>query len=233
MDKLNYPIPTTGFVKLFFEDIEWALGLGLYSDGIIQGIEAQLSELGDNFIVTGCGAGGLGVQEGWIMLDGELLKVDEHANTSTHFEKVQSDHADGARSPQVGPTVYVFQKNRATVTASSGNLAYSGAKNLQSVLKGKTSGRGQYITSGGTYQMDDETSVVIINSVSSATIKMPAPGNAHDGKMFRILNISPSGHTVQTSSGGVQSPTTITPLYYLIYEYYSSLWRCTYNAAIP
>src|SRR6056297_1724763 len=49
---------------------------------------------GDNYIIQGV-TGTTSITAGYIMLDGELLKVDAHTKSSTHFAKVTTYDAGG------------------------------------------------------------------------------------------------------------------------------------------
>lgn len=121
MDKLVVPTPSNGF-PLNNDDIRFFLGLSPYSRGVYQALEGILKAYGDNFIVSGCEITAGTMAEGWVMLDGELLKVDSHSVTDDYFEKVVTYNAAGNKQTQLGSTEDSYQQNRATSTASGGNL---------------------------------------------------------------------------------------------------------------
>lgn len=121
MDKLNVPSPSNGF-PFNNDDIKFFLGLGSYSNGIYQALEGILSAFGTNFIVSGCGVTGSNIAEGWVMLGGELIKVDAHTATDDYFEKVTTYNSDGNKQTQLGSTEDAYEENRATASASSGTL---------------------------------------------------------------------------------------------------------------
>ncbi|MDH4127161.1 MAG: hypothetical protein OEV44_00295 [Spirochaetota bacterium] len=68
------------------------------------------------------------------MLDGEILKVDAHTQTNTHFVKVTTYEAGGNKTFNDSVARQTWQKNRATISAGSGSLAYAGAKRMPNVL---------------------------------------------------------------------------------------------------
>jgi hypothetical protein len=88
---------------------------------------------GDNYIIQGV-TGTTTITAGYIMLGGEILKVDSHTKTNTHFAKVTTYESGGDKTFNNGTPRQTWQKNRATISASSGTLAYSGAKRMPDVL---------------------------------------------------------------------------------------------------
>lgn len=126
MDKINIPGTTNG-IPFNWDDLEFILGQGSYEGGIIQAINAILTPFGSNFIVQGCDFAGGNYTEGWIFLDGEILKVDAHAATgSNYWQKVTTNNADGNKQTQLSGTVDIYQQNRGKGTAVSGTLLADG-----------------------------------------------------------------------------------------------------------
>lgn len=121
MDKLKVPTPSNGY-PFNWDDIEFALATQTYDGGIISALEGVLTVYGNNFIVSGCEISGGTMAAGWIMLDGELIKVDSHTATNDYFVKTTSYNSDGNKQTQLGSTVDAYEENRATSTAASGNL---------------------------------------------------------------------------------------------------------------
>ena len=121
MDKLVLPIPSNGF-PFNNDDIRFFLGIAPYSDGIYQALEGILAAYSSNMIVSGCGVSGSDIAEGWVMLGGELIKVDAHTSTDDYFEKVTTYNATGNKQTQTGGLEDSYQQNRATASASSGTL---------------------------------------------------------------------------------------------------------------
>lgn len=87
-------------------------------------LQETLRAYGDNFIVQGCKLSGAAVSAGYIMLDSELIRVESHTKTSTHFVKVTTYDTGGDVTFNDGSARQTWQKNRATVTAGSGNLEF-------------------------------------------------------------------------------------------------------------
>lgn len=85
---------------------------------------------GDNYILQGV-TGTSPVTAGYIMLGGEIVKVDSHTATDTRFEKITTYEAGGDKTFNDGNPHQTWEKNRATVTASSGGFVYSGADRLE------------------------------------------------------------------------------------------------------
>jgi len=84
---------------------------------------------GDNYIIQGI-TGDPSITAGYVMLDGEILKVDAHTKTGTHFVKVTTYEAGGDKTFNDSTPRQTWQKNRATITAGSGSLAYATAERL-------------------------------------------------------------------------------------------------------
>jgi len=95
-------------------------------------LTAAFAEYGSNYIITG--VSGSPVSAGYIMLDGEILQVDSHTATGTHFEKVTTYDTAGDKTFNDTIVRQTWAKNRATVTAGSGSLAYSGALRLPDAI---------------------------------------------------------------------------------------------------
>lgn len=130
MDKLV--TTANGGMPMTLDDLRYFLGQGSYDAGLYQALQGILLNYGTDFIVSGCAISGGGptynVAAGWIMLAGELLKVDAHSfnsGTAQYYAKATSYNADGDKSFQDGSIVQTYQKNRGTVSAGgSGTLKY-------------------------------------------------------------------------------------------------------------
>jgi len=84
---------------------------------------------GDNYIIQGV-TGNPAISAGYVMLDGEILQVDAHSKTGTHFEKVTTYDNGGNKTFNDGTPRQTWAKHRATITAGSGSLAYLTAVRL-------------------------------------------------------------------------------------------------------
>lgn len=122
MNKLQNTTKTGGF-PLKSDDLRYILGMATIDAGIYQALNSFLRGIGgDNFIVYGCAytTPPDNCGDGWIMLNGELLKVDAHNFSGTHFVKVSTN--EDSRNFKDGSTYNVHQKNRAKVISSMGLL---------------------------------------------------------------------------------------------------------------
>jgi hypothetical protein len=82
----------------------------------------------DDYILSGCVLSGSTVSEGYVVIGSEVIKVDEHEKTNTHFEIVTTYDPDGDKVFNNGIARQTLQIKRATVTASSGTLEFSTAR---------------------------------------------------------------------------------------------------------
>jgi hypothetical protein len=112
-----------GGLPITLNDIRWN------DDAYREALTSVLLAFGNNFIVQGCAVDGDNIAAGYIMLNGELLKVDAHAKASEgFFEKITTLDPSGVKEYKLGQTVSVRQKNRATATADAGNLKFDGLR---------------------------------------------------------------------------------------------------------
>ena len=132
MDKLK-TISVGGF-PLVLDDLRWFFGrLGSPNEGIYQAFNNILRGFGDNQILQGVVVSGVtpnvAITEGWVILDGELLKVDADSgiNTTTDntFIKDPTSPFDSRGNKEFlnGSTAGTYEKNRAVVQGTVGNLA--------------------------------------------------------------------------------------------------------------
>ncbi len=132
MDKLK--TSAVGGFPFVLDDIRQFLGRLSGSQGIYQAFNNLLRGFGDNFIVQGAVASGsspnVAITEGWVILDGELVKVDAQTgiNTSTDnkFVKVTTFDSRGNKAFQNGSIEDTYEKNRAVVQGTTGNLDFDG-----------------------------------------------------------------------------------------------------------
>jgi len=122
-----------GGLPLVLDDLRWFLGQDS-NHGIYQALNNQYRGFGDNFIITGCIEGGspgaVTLTEGWIILDGELLKVDAQSafneGADSTFVKVVTTDTTGDKTFQDASSVSTYQKNRAVISGVGGTLDYNG-----------------------------------------------------------------------------------------------------------
>lgn len=119
-----------GGMPIVLNDLRFLLGQDGYATaGIYKVFEGYLNSFGTDFIISGCVAAGApgAITEGWIFLDGEIIKVDAHTGTDTYYEKITDTyHSDGDKTFQDGTTNDTYQQIRAKCTAAAGDLAYNG-----------------------------------------------------------------------------------------------------------
>jgi len=84
---------------------------------------------GDNYIIYGV-EGTTSITAGYIMLDGEIVEVDAHTKTDDYFVKVTTYESGGDKTFNDAVPRQTWQKNRATISASSGSLEYATAERL-------------------------------------------------------------------------------------------------------
>ena len=132
MDKLK--TSALGGFPFVLDDIRQFLGrlTSPANHGIYQAFNNLLRGFGDNFIVQGVvlsgSTGAFSITEGWVLLDGELIKVDaqgpfDEANDSK-FVKVTTFDPRGNKDFLNGSTADTYEKNRAIVQGTSGNLDF-------------------------------------------------------------------------------------------------------------
>lgn len=131
MDKLK-TISVGGF-PLVLDDLRQFFGrLGAPSEGIYQAFNNILRGLGDNVILQGVVVSGttpnVAITEGWVLLDGELIKVDAQTGidttTDNKFVKETTFDSRGTKTFLNGSINETYEKNRAVVQGTSGNLDF-------------------------------------------------------------------------------------------------------------
>ena len=122
-----------GGLPLVLDDLRWFFGrLGSPNEGIYQAFNNLLRGFGDNFIVQGVVASGsspnVAITEGWVLLDGELIKVDAQTGidttTDNKFVKVTTFDSRGNKTFQNATVEDTYEKNRAVVQGTTGNLDF-------------------------------------------------------------------------------------------------------------
>lgn len=199
-------------------DFRWALGqIAAGNQGIYQAINNMLRGFGDNFIVQGVVASGttpnIAITEGWIMLAGELLKVDAQTGIDTtsedSFTKVTTNDTTGAKTYLNGATVQTYQKNRGVVDSLAGTLDYNGntLSDLRSIadVSGTDTPLKTKIIEIGDWNMDaDATKFVAHGITNDVDIRSISVKIRHDTvtNVLYPLSIMDSSDTTQ---GGVDS----------------------------
>jgi len=141
MDKLVFTYE--GGLPLKLDDFLWQNGqLDASNKGFYEALQAILDRYGTDFIVSGCDySGAPNITAGWIMLAGELIKVDAHAGTDVYFSKSTTFDARGSKAFKDASVNNTYEVNRAILDAASGSLNITTALRLndKQILDLKTS----------------------------------------------------------------------------------------------
>lgn len=138
MDKLR--TQDVGGFPLLLNDLRQFFGrLASPSHGIYQAFNNLLKgfsndALGNDFIIQGCIASGttpnVAITEGWVLLGGELIKVDAQTGidtaTDNKFVKVTTFDPRGTKTFQNSTINETYEKNRAVIQGTVGNLPFDG-----------------------------------------------------------------------------------------------------------
>lgn len=171
MNKLLTNDTKVGGFPLVLDDIRWFTGQlkAPNQQGVYQAFNNLLRGFGDNFIVQGCVEGGspgaVTLTEGWILLAGELLKVDAQAAfneaADNTFVKVTTFDSRGNKTFQNGAIEDVYEINRGNISGSGGTLAYNA--DTLAILTGQTAWieaelvAGDFTSQAGTWTIVSET----------------------------------------------------------------------------
>lgn len=133
MDKLK--TTAVGGLGLTLDDFRWFFGrLTSPNDGMYEAFNNLLRGFGDNFIVQGCvvsgSTGAFSITEGWILLAGELVKVDAQGPfneaVNNTFTKVTTFDSRGNKTFLNGSINDTYEKNRGVLSGLVGTLAFNG-----------------------------------------------------------------------------------------------------------
>lgn len=120
---------SVGGFPLVLDDLRFVWGQGDNAQGIYQALNNLLRNFGEDFIVQGAEESSGNIAEGWVILDGELFKVDAHnRGSNTHYSKVITFDDAGDKIFQNGTSAQTYQLNRAVVNVTSGNLPFNGIR---------------------------------------------------------------------------------------------------------
>jgi len=225
---MNKLITTSnGGIPIVLDDLRWFLGQSLSDSGMYQALNGILVGFGTDYIVSGCTVAGSDISDGWIMLDGELLKVDAHTKSDSYYVKTTSYDSSGLKTLESGSTANTYEKNRGVCSASSGTLMYN-SPTLNNILKG---GIITTITTPGTYDIDNYSTIINVTTDSGGTFYINLPdaetninmnvcvkvtGNASYGLTY---NIKYSGSAIYTNA--IAYDTTI---HYVFVGNYGGTW---------
>ena len=131
MDKLF--TKNVGGFPLVLDDLRQFFGrLDAPSEGIYQAFNNLFRGLGDNLIIQGVVASGttpnVAITEGWVILNGELIKVDAQTGidtaTDNKFVKDTTFDPRGKKTFLNGLITGTYEKNRAVIQGLAGPLKF-------------------------------------------------------------------------------------------------------------
>ena len=134
MDKLK--TTDLGGFPFVLDDIRQFLGrlTSPANHGIYQAFNNILGGFGTDFIVQGCvvsgSTGAFSITEGWILLSGELIKVDAQGPfdevVNGTFTKVTTFDSRGNKDFLNGSTADTYEQNRGVISGLAGTLDFDG-----------------------------------------------------------------------------------------------------------
>lgn len=218
---------TSGFTGGFpyeLDDIRW--NDEAYRDvftSILKGFSTGSTD-NLNFIIQGCVPTynaapyqPINLTSGYIMLNGEVLKVDAHignTSTATHYQKAVSYNPDGIKISKDGNyTGSTYQMNRAVLSGTSGNLRYTDHR-FSDIIKNVVN-----LSSINSQISDLTTKVNDLLSFSGITYNElymmgdnVASLNSKTSRMLEVLYIG-EVKCDSTSQGNFNIPPYISPVY--------------------
>lgn len=184
MDKLR--TRDVGGFPLTLNDLRQFFGrLASPSHGIYQAFNNLLSGFGSNMIIQGCFASGtspnVSITEGWILLSGELIKVDAQTgiNTSTDnkFVKVTTFDPRGRKTFQNSTINETYEKNRAAIQGTVGNLNFDSNARFEFLTS---------LMSKGSNTDPEDTGIITLPKV---------------GRMFSVVDFSGKNADIEFMTG--------------------------------
>ena len=220
MDKLK--TSATGGFPFVLDDIRQFLGRLSGSQGIYQAFNNLLRGFGDNFIVQGVVASGsspnVAITEGWVILDGELIKVDAQTGidtaTDNKFVKVTTFDSRGNKTFQNATVEDTYEKNRAVVQGTTGNLdfddnTFSDLRTIADV-SGVDTPLKKKIIQIGDWNMDVSNNLLVLHTITDFTKIRHATATiiADNGLFIQPLNkFVTTTELIQGGVGGWDSTT--------------------------
>ena len=185
------------------------------SEGIYQAFNNLLRGFGDNFIVQGVVASGttpnVAITEGWVLLDGELIKVDAQTgiNTTTNnkFVKVTTFDSRGTKTFLNGSINETYKKNRAVVQGTAGNLAFNGntffdlSNQANSLPDTGIKILNKKVIEIGDWNMDTTSSLNVTHGIDHTKIRMITV-IIQDDNSIAIIPLNEGGSETNTAPNG-------------------------------
>jgi hypothetical protein len=112
----------TGGFDFFLDDLRYL------DNALRDALTNVLRAFGDNFIIQGCDVVGANISAGYLMLNGEVIKVDAHAKTGDYYSTSITYDPAGLKTFKNGQAHNTYEKKRAVCDSGAGLLRYDGAK---------------------------------------------------------------------------------------------------------
>lgn len=167
-----------GGFPFVLDDLRWVLSTD--DAGLIEAFSSMLRSISENMILDGCVFSGDiessgAITAGWIMLDGEIIKVDAQSGLvepNIYFNKV--DTFDSAGNKQFEDATFhdTYKKTRGVITSTVSNLQYNGSTLSQLIFRQATptqTGMLETSTNAETQAGTDSSKAVTPSSLSSRT----------------------------------------------------------------
>lgn len=174
------------------------------TEGIYQAFNNIVRGFGDSFIVQGCvvsgSTGAFSITEGWILLDGELIKVEAQGpfdeSTDSNFTKVTTFDSRGTKTFLNGSIEETYEKNRGVISGTSGTLAFNG--DALGVWQEEDFDASDYSSVTGTWTLTDpatEIRTFILGKMMTVNITIAASTIASGPTSGVIIKV-PRGKTI-------------------------------------
>ena len=219
MDKLK--TSDLGGFPLVLDDFREFLGrlTSPANHGIYQAFNNILGGFGTDFIIQGCvlsgSTGAFSITEGWILLGGELIKVDaqgpfDEAVDGT-FTKVTTFDPRGTKTFLNASVNETYEKNRGVISGLAGTLNFDGIRFAEMRIAEKGSSTvvlKKKVIEIGDWNMDSDVSKLVNHGISVATanfrnVSVMIIDDA--GIVLTPLNFTSSGSVVIQGGIGIVS----------------------------
>lgn len=215
------------------DDLRWFLGQAAAGNhAIYQALDNMLRGFGDNFIVQGVVASGvtpnIAITEGWIMLAGELLKVDAQTGIDTtsedSFTKVSTFNSTGQKTFRNAAVIDTYEENRGVVNSLAGTLDYNGntLSDLRTIadVGGTDTPLKTKILNIGIWDMDATVSVIIVHGLTQVNIRTVTvlvradsdgdrfPFTSDQGQVLAPIQVTTTSIVLSRIGGGTFDNTT-------------------------
>lgn len=215
MDKLK--TSDVGGFPLTLDDLRQFFGRldspseGIYPafNNLLKGFGSVFAGSANDFIIQGCIASGttpnVAITEGWVLLSGELIKVDAQTgiNTATDnkFKKVTTFDPRGTKTFQNSTINETYEKNRAIIEGTSGNLPFDGSR-LENLALLQRKGTDSDPEDTGTISLLDDGRMFSIIDASGKDADITFITERPTGTTLILVIDGTTERTLISSSGG-------------------------------